>query len=137
MARMAMFNGLVYDENDSLVEVAFVGGEAHYVVDDMGFRRHVDAEQVDRQVLAIFMEQLQDNQGMAVEQAMKMMGKDDIFTKAALDSSIRNLDIEDIIGQQIPSQARDMMAMFGFRIIINYRGELIRFDQPAAPDDDY
>jgi hypothetical protein len=135
MAQQTLFSGLVYDEHEVLVESAIVGGEAFYVIDDNGFRRHIDAEDVDRQVLGIFLEQLQDNKEMAVEQALKFMGKDDLFTKAAIDASMRNIDMDQIIAQGIPEQARNMMGMLGFRIIINLHGELIRMDQPAVPED--
>ena len=134
MARQAMFAGLVYDEIDRLVETAVVGHEANYVIDDDGFHRHIDAEQVDRQVLGFFLQQLEANKEMAVEQALTMMGKDDLFTKAALDAELRNIDMDKIIAQGIPEQARNMLGMLGFRIIINFHGEVIRLDQPAMPD---
>ena len=90
MARQAMFAGLVYDENENVVATAVVGPEAFYVIDDNGFKRHIDAEEVDRQVLSFFLEQLEDNKDIAVEQMLNMMGKDDLFTKAAVDASLRN-----------------------------------------------
>jgi len=135
MARQTMFSGLVYDEQEVMVESAFVGGEAYYVIDDNGFRRHIDAEEVDRQVLGVFLDQLEDNKEIAVEQTLKFLGKDDLFTKAAIDASMRNIDMDQIIAQGIPGQARDMLGMLGFRIIINLHGELVRMDQPTAPDD--
>jgi hypothetical protein len=136
MAQHALFEGLVYDENDNLVTVDHIGADACYVVDDDGFHRHVDAETVDRQVLAIFLEQLQDHKDLAVEQTLKMLGRDDLLTKAAVDASIRNVDIDQIIAQGIPLQAREMMGMLGFRVIINVHGELVRLDQPTVPDDE-
>ncbi len=135
MARNALFSGLVYDEREMPVEISFVGTDAYYVVDDNGFLLHMDAETVDRQVLAVFIQQLQENKDLAVEQALKMIGKDDLFTKAAIDASMRNIDMDQIIEQGIPEQARTMMGMLGFRIIINHHGEVVRMDQPVAPDD--
>lgn len=135
MARNALFSELVYDEREMPVEVSYVGTDAFYIVDDNGFLRHIDAETVDRQVLAVFIQQLQENKDLAVEQALKMIGKDDLFTKAAIDSSMRNIDMDQIIAQGIPEQARTMMGMLGFRIIINHHGEVVRMDQPVAPDD--
>ncbi len=135
MARNAIFSGLVYDEREIPVEVSHVGEDAQYVVDDNGFKRHIDAEEVDRQVLAIFLQQLEDNKDLAVEQALRMMGSDDIFAKAAIDASMRNIDMDKIIAQGIPEQARNMLGMLGFRIIINYHGELVRLDQPSVPGD--
>ncbi|MCP5098465.1 MAG: hypothetical protein GY943_23185 [Chloroflexi bacterium] len=137
MARQALFEGLVYDEFDNLVETAVIGPDAHYVVDDAGFMRHIDAESVDRQVLAFFLQQLEENKDMAVEQAMSLMGKDDIFTKAAIASQLKNIDMDQIVAQGIPLQARNMMGMLGFRIIINVHGEVIKLDQPTAPDEGF
>ena len=135
MARNALFTGLVYDEREIPLQTTQIGPDAFYVVDDNGFHRHVDAEEVDRQVLAIFIQHLEENKDLAVEQALKFMGRDDLFTKAAIDASMKNIDLDAIIKQGIPEQARNMMGMLGFRIIINHHGELIRMDQPSAPDD--
>ena len=135
MARHALFSGLVYDEREIPIETAQIGDDAFYVVDDNGFHRHVDAEEVDRQVLPIFMKHIEEKKEMAVEQALKFMGREDLFTKAAVDASMRNIDLDAIIQQGIPEQARNMMGMLGFRIIINHHGEIVRMDQPSAPSD--
>ncbi|HSM56102.1 MAG TPA: hypothetical protein VK879_08110 [Candidatus Sulfomarinibacteraceae bacterium] len=135
MARQALFDGLVYDENEKPVVSKLVGDESFYVIDDDGFMRHVESEQVDRQVLQIFLDQLADNKDLAVSEAMRLMGKDDIFTKAALDAQMRNVSAEQIIEQGIPEQARNMLGMLGFRIVINVHGEVVRLDQPTVPDD--
>lgn len=135
MAKQAMFEGLIFDEFDNPVTMALVGGEAHYVVDDDGFLRHIDAEFVDRQILGFFLDQLDQNKNLAVEQAMDMIGQDDLLTKAAIDDSLRNIDADQIIAQGVPAQARDMLGMFGFRVVINLHGEVVRMDQPAAPED--
>ena len=136
MANRALFEGLVYDERDRPVLTALVGNEASYVIDDDGFMRHIDSEEIDRQVLGIFLSQLQDNREIAVEQMLNMMGKDDLFTKAAIDAQLNNIDMNQIIAQGIPGQARDMLGMFGFRIKINVHGEIIGIDQPSAPDEE-
>ena len=136
MARQALFAGLVYDEDERLVETAVIGPDAHYVVDDDGFKRHIDSEHVDRQVLAFFLQQLDANKDMAVEQALNMMGKDDIFTKAAIDASLKNIDMDQIIAQGIPLQARDMMGMLGFRVMINLHGDVVKLDQPTVSDEE-
>ena len=136
MARQTMFSGLVYDENENLVETAVVGPDAFYVIDDNGFKRHIDSEVVDRQVLGFFLEQLEDNKELAVEQMLNMMGKDDLFTKAAIDASLRNVNMDEIIAQGVPEQARNMLGMLGFRITINLHGEVIKLDQPSIPDEE-
>jgi hypothetical protein len=136
MGQQAMFSGLIYDEYDNPLETTIIGGEAQYVLDDDGFRRHIDAESIDRQILAVFLEQLEQNKDIAVEQAMEMIGQDDLLTKAALDASLRNIDADQIIAQGVPAQARDMLGMFGFRVVVNLHGEIVRMDQPAAPEED-
>jgi len=137
MANKALFQDLIYDEAGNRVETAVVGHDVFYVVDDAGFKRHIDADQVDRQVLSVFLQQLEENKEMAVEQALRMMGKDDLFTKAAIDAQLNNIDMDQIIAQGIPAQARDMMGMMGFRITINFHGEVIDIAQPTAPDEEF
>jgi hypothetical protein len=135
MSSQALFEGLVYDEQENLLSTSRIGGEAFYIVDDVGFLRHVNAEEVDRQVLGFFLQQLEDNKEIAIEQALSMLGKDDLFTKAAVDAQLRNVDMEQIIAQGIPLQARDMLAMLGFRISINLHGEVTGINQPSLPEE--
>ena len=136
MAHQALFDGLVYDENGQLAQIAYVGATANYILNEDGFLWHIDAEKVDRQILGFFLEQLEQNKEIAVEQALRMMGKDDLFTKAALDHSVNHIDMEQIIAAGIPSQARDMLGMMGFRVTINHRGELQNLHQPMITDEE-
>lgn len=136
MARQAMFDGLVYDDYENLLATTVIGGEAQYVFDDNGFRRHIDADVVDRQVLGFFLNQLQENKDLAVEQALKMLGSDDLLTKAAVDASLRNINMEQLMAQGVPAQARDMLGMLGFRVVVNMHGEVLRLDQPSVADDE-
>lgn len=136
MAQQALFEGLVYDERERPVATAKVGAEAYYVVDDDGFHRHISSAEVDRQVLNVFLEQLHNNREIAVEQALKMLGKDDLFTKAALDASMRNVNANQILAQGIPEEARNMMGMLGFRIIINLHGDVVELKQPYVESDE-
>ena len=137
MANKALFIDLIFDELGNKVETAVVGQEMFYVIDDAGFRRHIDAEKVDRQVLSIFLQQLEENKDIAVEQALRMMGKDDLFTKAAVDAQLNNIDMDQIIAQGIPAQAGHMMGMMGFRITINFHGDVVGMDQPTIADDEF
>lgn len=134
MAPSAMFTGLVIDEEGKPAEVKWVGENACYVVDDDGFLRHIDAGQVDVQVLRFMREQVDDQRDEALGAMMEMMGQDDIFTKAALESSINN--IEDAVGQPIPEQARQWLGMLGFRIQIDYEGNVIDIAMPEVPLDE-
>jgi hypothetical protein len=134
MAGSAMFAGLVVDEEGNAAEVAYVGENACYVVNDDDFRRHIDAEEVDRQVLRFMRGQVEDQRDLAVDAMLNMMGKDDIFTKAAVESSINN--IEDSVGQPIPEDARQYLGMLGFRIIIDFHGNVVDMELPAGGIDE-
>lgn len=138
MSQRALFEGLVVDESGQAVETAFVGGEAFYVIDDDGFRRHVEAEQIDRVVLRQMREQVLSNRDMVTEASMQMIGKDDLFTKAMIDSSLDNIDdhLNQLIRQGLPMQARQWLGMLGFNIVVDYRGEVVAVNQPEAPLDD-
>lgn len=133
MAQQAFFAGLIFDEDDNPVTTTTVGPDIFYVVDDDGFLRHIDAEKVDRQVLGFFVDQLQENKDIAIAQILQMIGSDDLMTKAAIEAQVRNVNVDQILAQGLPLQARDMLGMMGFRVIINVHGELVRLDQPALP----
>jgi hypothetical protein len=130
MARTAMFTGLVFDEAGNPADVAFVGEDACYVVNDDDFRRHIDAALVDRAVLRFLRGQVEDNREMAVEQMLQMMGQDDVFTKAAVESSINRM--EDAVGQPIPEDARQWLGMLGFKIVIDMHGSVVDVQMPAG-----
>lgn len=137
MPRQPLFAGLVFDEFDRPVEVAYVGQEPCYVVDDAGFKRHIPSEQVDRSVLAIMREQIAGNESFLAEQAARMLGSDDIFSKALLANQFKNLDkqFDLLLETGLPEEARLFMGMSGFKVVINIHGEVIRLDQPAIADD--
>ena len=138
MSSQALFAGLVVDENDHVADTANVGGEAFYVVDDAGFKRHIPAEQVDRQVLAHIQEMMKGSEGLISEQTAKMLGQDDIFTRAMIEQQLKNMDkqFDALMQQGIPEEARAYLGMAGLKITINYHGEVVRIDQPSAPSDE-
>jgi hypothetical protein len=138
MPKNALFAGLVVDENDHVAAAAVVGDEAFYVIDDAGFKRHIPAEHIDRQVLARMQEMMKGSEGLISEQAAKMLGQDDIFTKALIEQQLKNMDKQfDALTQQgIPEEGRAYLGMLGFKIVINYHGEILRIDQLAAPGGD-
>jgi hypothetical protein len=138
MASKPLFEGLIIDENDNLVEVAYVGGEPCYVVDDAGFRRHIPSEGVDRQILDSMIAQVKGNEELFTEQTASMLGQDDIFTRAIIQNQLKNLDkqIERIFDTGIPEAGRSYMGMLGFKVIINHHGEVVRIDQPGMIIDD-
>jgi hypothetical protein len=135
--RGALFAGLVVDELDRPVEEASIGGEPFYVVDDAGFRRHIESAFVDRQVLEQMRTMIQGNEEMISEGTMKMLGQEDIFTKAMIERSLRNVDaqFDQLLAQGLPVEARTWMGMLGFRVVIDVRGNVLRLEQPSAPEE--
>lgn len=131
-AQTALFAGLVQDEQGNPVEVTKVGDVPNYVVDDMGFRRHIESEGVDRQVIEMLREQFMAHRDIATEAMLQMLGKDDLFTKAMIDASIQNMD--QVLEQGIPDDARAWLGMLGFKVIINTHGEVVGLDMPEQTD---
>ncbi len=138
MPKQALFAGLVVDEFDRPVEAAYVGDEPCYVVDDAGFRRHIPSEQVDRQVLKMMAEQIEGHEDLLAEQAGKMLGQDDIFTRAALEQQFKNIEqqLDQVLQTGIPEDGRAYMGMLGFKIVINMHGEVIDLNQPGIASDE-
>ena len=126
----ALFAGLVVDENEQPVEVAHIGDEPHYVVNDAGFRRHVEAGAVDRQVLRALRAQILEHKEIVLQSTLQMLGKDDLFTKAMIDSSLEHLDehFERLSEQGLPPGTIEWLGIMGFRIVINYHGEVVRME---------
>lgn len=138
MALQPLFSGLVFDEQDRLVETAFVGSEPCYVVNDDGFRRHISSEYVDRQVLQAMREMISGNEGLISQQAAKMLGQDDIFSRALLENQLKNIEkqFDQILDSGIPEEGRAYMGMLGFKITINMHGDVLNIEQPGAIDPD-
>ncbi len=126
--RTALFAGLIQDEDGHPVDTVLVGDVPNYVVDDAGFRRHVESEGVDRQVIELLREQFLAHKEIATDAMLKMLGKDDLFTKAMIDASIKNMD--QVIEHGLPDGARTWLGMLGFRVIINRQGEVLELDMP-------
>jgi hypothetical protein len=130
--RSALFAGLVQDEESNPVEVAMVGDAPNYVIDDAGFRRHVESHIVDLQVIEMLREQFLAHKELATEAILQMLGKDDLFTKAMIDASIQNMD--QVLEQGIPDDARTWLGMLGFRVVINRHGEVVQLDMPEQTE---
>ena len=134
MPNQAIFAGLVVDENDNAVGITYIGEEPCYVVNDAGFHRHIPSEQVDRQVLQFMQDQVKGNEEAISEQASKMMGQDDIFTRAIIQNQIKNIgqQFDALLKTGIPEDGRAYLGMMGFRVVINVHGEVIEVRQPAT-----
>ena len=138
MPAKPLFTGLVFDDNDQVVEITTVGTESCYVVDDAGFKRHIPSEQVDRQVLNKFRELIEGHEEIIGEQALKMLGQDDIFSRAIYIEQLKNLDkqFDQLLETGYPEEIRTYMGMTGFKVIINHHGEVLEVEQPGLIADE-
>jgi hypothetical protein len=140
MTYQPLFQGLIFDENDQPVDITTIGDEPCYVVNDAGFHRHIPSESVDRQVLLMMGKMIEGHEDELAEQTAKMLGQDDIFSKALIENQLKNLEqqFEAVLKTGIPEEGRAYMGMMGFRIRINMHGEVLEVTQPgiAAPDDE-
>ena len=136
MARQPLFAGLVVEESDRVVETALVVDEPFYVVDDAGFKRHIPASQIDRQVLVHMQEMMKGSEDLLSEQAAKMLGQEDIFSKAMIEQQLKNIDrqFEPLMQQGLPEEARAYLGMLGLKVIINIHGDVVRVEQPGTTE---
>jgi len=137
MARQPLFAGLVVDESGNAAGTAFVGDEPCYVVDDAGFLRHIPSEQVDKQVLGQIAELMKGSEDLISEQTAKMLGQEDVFTKAAIEQQLKNIDkqFDQLMQAGIPEDMRAYLGMMGFKVVINMHGEVVNVNQPGIASD--
>lgn len=134
--RKPLFAGLVFDEFGKPTEIAYVGEEPCYVVDDNGFKRHIPSEQIDRKVFESMSELIEGHEDYLGEQTAKMLGQDDIFSQALISAQLKNMEnqIDNLLSVGIPEEVRVYMGMMGFKIKINIHGEIIDIEQPGMID---
>ena len=138
MPRQPLFAGLVFDESGNPAGSTLVGGEPCYVVDDAGFRRHIASEQVDKQVLNHLAEMMKGSEDLLSEHTAKMLGQEDVFTKAAIEQQLKNIDkqFDQLLQVGLPEDMRAYLGMMGFKILINVHGEVLKVEQPGAISDE-
>jgi hypothetical protein len=138
MSAGPLFAGLVFDEEDQLVETTFIGSEPCYVVDDDGFKRHIPSADVDCQVLNRMKDGIEGHEEIISEQAAKMSGQDDIFSRAIFLEQLKNIDrqFEQLIEEGLPEEGLAYMGMTGFKIVINHHGDVVELEQPGMIAED-
>ncbi len=136
MAHRALFQGLVIDSEGDPVDVALVGGNAFYVVDDEGFRRHIESEYIDRQVLDELYSMIEGNEELISLGTMRMLGQEDIFTKAAIEESLRNADqqFDSLLQTGLPEDMLTWLGLMGFQVRVDVHGDVLEVIQPAGPE---
>jgi hypothetical protein len=138
MPRQALFGGLVFDESDRPLETGYVGDDPCYIMDDAGFHRYIPSEQVDHQVLNEIKSLIQGNEDLLSEQTAKMIGSEDPFSKAMIENQLKHIDqqFEQLFQIGIPEDMRAYLGMTGFKVVIDYHGQVLRVEQPGAIADE-
>jgi hypothetical protein len=138
MPRQPLFNGLVDDENGKPVLVSYIGDEPCYVVNDEGFLRHIPSETVDRQILLMMKSQIKGHEDIISDQTAKMLGQEDIFSRALILNQLKNIDdqFESLLSIGIPEDSRAYLGMMGMRIVINIHGDVVDFKQPGISSEE-
>jgi hypothetical protein len=133
-----LFIGLVFSEDGRQLSAVQVGGEWCYIVEDAGFRRHIRSRPIDESILRWFWGQIRGHERELAEQAAKMTGQEDIFSRAVLQNHLEHPEsqMQNILQTGLPESTREWMGMMGFRAVVDYHGELIRVDQPSRPADE-
>ncbi|HMV28492.1 MAG TPA: hypothetical protein PKE23_03845 [Anaerolineales bacterium] len=133
-----LFAGLIVDEDGNPVQAASIGSEPAYVIDDAGFKRHIPAEQVDRAVLNQMADMMKGSEDVLSEQTAKMLGQEDPFSKAMIANQLKNIDkqFDALMKTGFPEELRAYLGMMGFKIVINYHGEVVRVEQPGTSGGD-
>ncbi len=136
MSKKAVFEGLIFDEQDKIVTTTFVGDEATYVVDDDGFLRHIPCEYVERQVLDFLKEQILENKDILTDQTAKMLGQEDIFTRAVIENQLAGIDdqMDLLMNMGLPQNNREYLGMVGFKVRIDVHGDVLEIIQPTTSD---
>jgi hypothetical protein len=133
-----LFHGLVFSEYGKPLAATQVGEDPFYILDDSGFLRHIRARELDESILHWLWEQIRGHEQELAEQAARMTGQEDIFSRAVLQNSLAHPEayVEEIFRHGLPESTRMWMGMMGFRVIVNVHGELLRVEQPVRATDD-
>jgi len=131
--KRAIFPGLIYNEQGEPAEVVSIGGVDHYAIPDQGFKRHVEAWVIDDAIIAHLKQEVTSMQEEVVRSILQLLNTDDLFTKAAIDASIRNM--EQSLRQGDPNQWVPWLGMMGFRVIVDVHGQIVDIIYPSQEDE--
>jgi hypothetical protein len=126
-----LFADLIFCEDGQPVEASCIGGKAYYVVPDAGFRRHVSAEYVDRQIVDLLKQRFVSMRDVITEGVAQMLGQEDIFTRASIKHAIEHMDEIFTSGSIDVDQLRTTLWMLKFRAIVDIHGDVVRIDSPG------
>jgi len=128
--REALFTDLVFNEAGERVETTTIGGEPFYAIPDDDFRRHVEAEYVDRQIVERLQRRIRAMGDIVTEGIVQMLGEENLFTRASIEYAINHMDQILAPGVVDTEELRTALWMAGFRAIVDVHGDLVRIEIP-------
>lgn len=132
--RRALFADLIFNEEEQPAKAIYIGGVPHYAVPDGDFLRHVEAEYVDRQIVALMQERILAMRDIVTDGIVHMLGQEDLFTRASIEHAIKNMDRILEPGNVDVDELRTTLWMLKFRAIVNVHGDVVRLDVPGWED---
>ncbi len=136
-ARPAAFEHLIYDLAGESVPIKKIGSHDFYVVEEDGFDYHIAASKVDAAVWDTLKSHFQKAKEDHLPAALAAMGVEDPFTLAAYEAAIDNIGMADTL--LIAPEHKDMLALMGFRVVIDCHGDVqdvVLPEQEIEPEDD-
>ena len=129
--RRPLFADLVFNEEGQPAQVVYVGGVPHYAVPDGDFLRHVEAEYVDRQVVAAIQERILAMRDEVTEGLIQLLGEEDLFTRPSIEHAIENMDRIFETDDVDVDELRTALWMTGFRVTVDVHGDLVHLEMPG------
>jgi hypothetical protein len=133
-----LFADLVFNEGGEVAQVVMIGRVPYYAIPEGDFLRHVEAEYVDRQVIAALKEKFLEMRDTIVEGVSHMIGGEDLFTRPMIEHAIENMDQILTTGSIDTDQLRTALWMGKFRVTVDMHGDVVSIDMPGveARDDE-
>ena len=132
--RRALFADLVFNADDQLAKVVYIGGVPHYAVPEGDFLRHVEAEHVDRQIVMALQERILSMRDVITEGMIHLLGQENLFTRVSIEHAIEHMDRILEPGAVDADELRTALWMAGFRAIVDVHGDTVRLEVPGWED---
>jgi hypothetical protein len=132
--RGPLFGDLIFNDDGEVARTVFIGGVPYYAIPEGDFLRHVEAEYVDRQVIAHLKDQFLAMRDTIVSGVSHMMGGEDLFTRPVIEHAIEHMDQILTAGGVDVDQLRAALWMTKFRVTVDLHGDVLEVEMPGAED---
>jgi len=133
--RQPLFADLVFNESGERTKVVYIGATPYYAIPEDDFLRHVEAEHIDSQIVASLQERIRAMSDLVTENAIRLLGQEDLFTRASIEQAIENMHRILEPGAVDVDQLRTALWMAGFAAVVDVHGDLVRLEVPGWEED--